>query len=228
MCYHKIKIHNESENTHGLTTPVRHHIAPATTGWRTMILHLIRHGQTIATQTHCYCGKTDLPITPENLEQLAAYAAAGAYPALHGCAIYTTPLLRTQQTLQAIYGAVAFDILPDFQEVDFGIFELGHYDQLQHNNDYQAWIGGDFFHNIPPTGESFAQFHCRVLSQLEGLLAQNTDALVVAHGGTISAIMSHLFPHENKSHYQWAPKPCEGYSVTLGRPNTYNKITVNQ
>lgn len=192
-----------------------------------MKLHLIRHGQTMATQTHCYCGKTDLPITPEGLLQLADYAGAGIYPKLDGCAIYTTPLVRTQQTLHAMYGDIPYEILPDFQEVNFGIFELGHYDQLQHNAAYQTWISGDFFHNIPPEGESFAQFQHRVVAQLETLIAQGNDALVVAHGGTISTIMSHLFPHENKSHYQWAPQPCEGYSVALEQPYIYNKITAN-
>lgn len=190
-----------------------------------MHLHLIRHGQTQATEQHRYCGQSDLPLIPQGLAQLAANKASGIYPNITHCQMYTTGLLRTTQTLAALYGDVPYTVLPGFQEVNFGIFELGHYDQLQHEPAYQTWIGGDFFHNIPPGGESFAQFQRRVLAQLDALLSAKEDALVIAHGGTIATIMGQLFPQEQRTHYQWAPPPGHGYSVILGQSNTYTKIT---
>lgn len=189
-----------------------------------MILHLIRHGHTQGSEQRLYYGKTDLPVSETGLHALAQKRKSGGYPSLDGLAVYTTPLQRTEHTLQALYGDVTHHILPGFGEIDFGIFEMGSYGQWKDDPQYQAWIGGDFMVNVPPQGESFAQFTVRILQQLETLVAKNQSALVIGHAGTISVIMNHFFPQENKHHYAWAPEPGEGYTLTLGDAPSYQPL----
>ena len=47
------------------------------------------------------------------------------------------------------------------------------------------------------------------------------SAKVVIHSGVIATIMEHLFPEENKSRYQWQPRPGEGYCIA---DHTYRRI----
>ena len=50
----------------------------------------------------------------------------------------------------------------------------------------------------------------RVLTAMEGL---QEDTCVITHGGVIAAIMSHLFPEENRNRYQWQPQNGRGYCI---------------
>lgn len=189
-----------------------------------MKLHLIRHGDTEGTQRHLYYGKTDLPLTPEGVSHLTQKVAMGGYPSVDHLAVYSTGMLRTEQTLALIYGDVPHATLPLLQEIDCGIFEMESHETLQHLPAYQAWISGDFTANVPPQGESYQQFSCRVCQGLEALLAKGEDAIVVCHGGTISVIMEHFFSHEEKIPYGWVPQPGTGYSLDLTATACYEPL----
>jgi alpha-ribazole phosphatase len=184
-------------------------------------LVLLRHGKTEGTDRGLYYGETDLPLTREGLRELEEHRAG--YPALTGLRVYTTGLLRTEQTLRAVYGDVPHGVLPGFREIRFGAFEMKSSEELKCRPDYQAWITGDFWQNVPPGGESLAQAEARALKTLEELLARGEDALVVAHGGTASAVMRHLFPEDARSRYDWIPQPGGGYEVNL-KNHTYQQF----
>ena len=66
-------------------------------------------------------------------------------------------MLRTEQTLRLIYGEAPHEIWPELREISFGIFEGKSYDELKGLAEYEAWLAGDWFGNVPPGGESFAQ-----------------------------------------------------------------------
>ena len=79
-------------------------------------------------------------------------------------------------------------IIGGFRECDFGDFENKNYAELNGRADYQAWIdsGGE----LPfPHGESRAQFAARCVTAFEQIRQQDEDCAVVAHGGTLMAIM---------------------------------------
>lgn len=185
-----------------------------------MKLHLIRHGNTEGTERHLYYGTTDLPLSPAGREQLRHQAEAGGYPPLEGCQLYSTGMRRTEETLEIIYGQQPHGTIPQMKEINFGVFEMESHQSLLERADYQSWISGKFLANTPPQGESYLQFCSRVIPALEGLVAARQDAILVCHGGTISAVMSHLFPREGKTTYDWIPNPGEGYSVTIGGENS--------
>jgi alpha-ribazole phosphatase len=176
-------------------------------------LILIRHGRTAGSDRRLYYGAADIPLTKEGLAELEASRAV--YPPAGGCRVYTTGLLRTEQTLRAIFGDVPHGTLPGFREINFGIFEMKSYDELKDRADYQAWLAGDWYRNVPPGGESFAQAEARAVAALRKLQALPEDACVVAHGGTAVAVMGYLFPEEGKNQYEWVPQPGGGYDINL-------------
>jgi alpha-ribazole phosphatase len=185
-----------------------------------MILHLIRHGQTLANQQRLYCGKTDLPLTESGKNGIKLLASLGIYPPLEGLAVYTSGLLRVRQTLEAIYGKVPCLELSAFREMDFGAFEMKSYEQLKENPAYIAWIEDQTGSVACPGGESQAIFARRVITGFQEVVDKGMPALVVCHGGVITCLMQHLFPKEPRHFYQWQPRPGEGYTVHLPKEGT--------
>lgn len=133
------------------------------------------------------------------------------YPPIGQAKILTSGLLRTEQTLRLLYGDVPHEVWPELREISFGIFEGKSYDELNGRADYAAWLAGDWFGNVPPGGESFAQAQARILAGLARMQAQGEDILAVVHGGTVLTIMQALFPEEEKNGYEWQPRPGGGY-----------------
>lgn len=169
---------------------------------------LLRHGITEANRLHRYCGSTDLPLDETALAEF--HAKNLRYPDPGSYRVLTSGMLRTEQTLQEIYGTIPHEIIPDFREIDFGVFENKSYEELKDDPAYQAWLTGDNEQNVCPGGESGAQMSQRVLAAWDSLAE---DTLLVAHGGVIACLMAHLFPEEEKSRYQWQPKPFGGYAI---------------
>ena len=177
-------------------------------------LYLIRHGKTEANLQHRYCGSTDLPLSEAGREELK-----GLHYEISNVRFLTSGMLRTEQTLAALFGDVLHEKRPAFREVDFGIFEIHTYEELKNDPAYLDWITGDNMANVPPKGESGNQMLARILAALPELMRE--DTLLVTHVGVIAAIMEHLFPEENKSRYQWQPDPGHGYLI---EGNSYRAI----
>ncbi len=114
-----------------------------------MKLYLLRHGQTEGSLRNLYYGAANIPVLPESLEELHAAAQRGVYPKAQR--YYTSGLLRTEQTLAAIYGDVPHTQLPGLREMDFGDFEMHSYEELKDWPSYQKWIE-DVEHNPCPNG----------------------------------------------------------------------------
>lgn len=173
-------------------------------------LYLIRHGATEANERHLYCGSTDLPLSPSGAEALAELRYE-----IHNAQFLTSGMLRTEQTLRLLFGEVPHKADTRFREIDFGIFEMHSYEELKNDPQYQAWITGDNFRNVPPKGESGEAMTQRVLAALHTL--PDEDTVLITHGGVIAAIMEALFPEEGKNRYQWQPAPGHGYAIADNR-----------
>lgn len=124
-----------------------------------MKLTLLRHAQTEGSLRNLYYGAADIPALPESLSEL--HRRAGDYPTAQR--YYTSGMLRTEQTLAAIYGNVPHTRLPGLREMDFGDFEMKSYEELKDTPAYQAWIT-DVEHNPCPHGESAPQVLRRSLA----------------------------------------------------------------
>lgn len=93
-------------------------------------LYLIRHGNTEGTERKLFYGSTDLPITPSGRQEVEAKRRRGLYPEGEAAALYTSGMLRTEQTFEAIYGERPHGRIPDLREIEIGIFEMKTFDEV--------------------------------------------------------------------------------------------------
>ena len=146
---------------------------------------LIRHGQTQGNREHRYIGcRTDEPLCEEGIAALQGRV----YPPVSK--VFVSPMKRCLETAALLYPGVAVEVVNDLRECDFGDWENKNYTELNGHADYQAWIdsGGE----LPfPNGESQAQFAARCVAAFEGIREQEVDCALIAHGGTLMAIMEH-------------------------------------
>ena len=167
---------------------------------------LIRHGATKGNLEGRYIGcRTDEPLCREGVKALKQRE----YPPVQR--VYLSPMKRCLETAEMIYPGVPVEIVPDFRECDFGLFEKKNYAELNGRADYQAWIdsGGE----LPfPGGESRAEFAARCQAAFKGLQekAPNEDCAIIAHGGTIMAIMEAWSQPPGK-YYDFQVKNGHGY-----------------
>ena len=180
-------------------------------------LYLIRHGKTEANRKHLYCGATDIPLDSLGMSQLKDLHYE-VYGKVH---FMTSGMLRTEQTLQCLFGPVAHEKDWRFREMNFGLFEMKSYEELKDSEEYQKWISGINEENVPPSGESGIQMRKRVMEGLRDLQGCDEDSVLITHGGVIAIIMSALFPEVDKNRYEWQPEPGFGYLI---ENNTYKSI----
>lgn len=200
-------------------------------------IFLFRHGRTLANEKKLYCGKSDLPLSPRGEAELLKKKLTFFYPDISHCTIFTSGLMRTIQTLKTLYPESSDLAIVEkgFQEINFGDFEMKSYDELKENPDYQKWLREEVDRiflrstessgNPCPNGESWGQMNERVLVSLEKILNNERSVAIFTHGGPISAIMTHFFPDERKSLYEWQPDFGEGYKITIDEKSVfYEKI----
>ena len=157
---------------------------------------LIRHGQTQGNREHRYIGcRTDESLCPEAVAALLGKV----YPPVSK--VFVSPMKRCLETAALLYPGVPVEVVEDFRECDFGDWENMNYAELNGNPTYQAWIdsGGE----LPfPNGESRARFVERCVAAFEGIRQQSEDCAIVAHGGTIMAIMAQ-FAHPKGTYFDF-------------------------
>ena len=189
---------------------------------------LIRHGITTGNVRKLYYGKTDVPLADKGIEQLKELSAKGIYPTSDTAEYYTSGMLRTEQTLEIIYGKREHDVIEDLRELDFGIFEMKSYEELEGNPDYEAWITATDESFTPPKGESIMNFKKRVQAGFNELLVRHellmlklrnrekeAMSICICHGGVISGILNNIWPERYDYFYSWIPDPGHGYVLTM-------------
>ena len=167
-----------------------------------MKLILLRHGITAANEEKRYCGVTDIPLSAAGKEKLRQRKNELCYPDVSGYTVITSGLLRCEQTLEIVYGAVPHTKESALQEMHFGDFEMHSFEELKTDPRYLEWISGENEQKPTPGGESGVQMAARVLEALARVMERNENTLIVTHGGVIAAMMAHLFQNESKSRYE--------------------------
>ncbi|AXB47193.1 bifunctional RNase H/acid phosphatase [Amycolatopsis albispora] len=154
---------------------------------------LLRHGQTEMSVDRRYSGRGDVPLTEHGQRQVAA--AAKRIAAMDGLVvdgepapIIASPLLRTQQTAQAVADALGgrVETHQGLIETDFGSWEgLTFTEAADRDPELHArWISDS---SVPaPDGESFDAVHRRVRAV--------RDDLVDRFAGRTVVVVSHVTP----------------------------------
>jgi broad specificity phosphatase PhoE len=194
-------------------------------------IYLIRHGNTIGTETGLFYGSTDLPLTEQGFEQLCEMALAGIYPDPSGASLYTTGMLRTEQTFKAIYGDAEHEAEPLLKEIDLGRFEMCEVKDILSNEYGRAWLKGEIEDPEFEGGDSLSGFTERIRRGIRKILERDRDcgierSIIVAHGGTIVYTMEEFFPGRFKDVWDWTPEPGSGYAVLFedGEPAGWEPI----
>ncbi len=195
-----------------------------------MKIYLIRHGRTTSNERRSYCGLTDAHLSENGVRLLEEQREKYKDLAEVKLKYFTTELSRTKETLNLLFAnpreSLNYEVLPGFNELNFGSFEDRTYEELKDDPDFIEWISGDFGKNVTPGGESGEQMRLRVVKTFEKLVSElDCDAVVVCHGGTIYNIMDHLFPLPSKTLYEWEPENGCGYVIELDNDTwTYKNL----
>jgi alpha-ribazole phosphatase len=170
-----------------------------------------------------------LPLTENGVAEITFLKNLGIYP-LNSGMFFTSGMLRTEQTLDIIYGKADRIAVPGIAEFKFGLFEMKSHDELKNREDYQVWITDETGDVECPGGESKNRFVRRVIEGYSTILSEarrsgSVSAFVSCHGGTIACVMEFLQPNAN-TFYGWLPQPGHGYSLTYvsGRFHDYKSI----
>lgn len=131
-------------------------------------LTLIRHGAAKSNLEHRYLGVSDEALSAEGVEWLIQRKENGCYPIAER--VFVSPMLRCRQTAEILFPKAEICVIPDWTEIDFGLFEGKNYEELAGNVFYQRWI--DSGGTLPfPSGESREAFVKRTMRGFEEMLS---------------------------------------------------------
>ena len=185
-------------------------------------LHLLRHGQTPHSRDDRYCGAaTDPELTAEGQEMAAAFARA--YRDFAWRALFSSPMRRALQTAAPLAAATGMEVQPvdGLQEIAYGEWEGLTPEEVEsrYREAHLRWEADPAW-NPPPGGETAIALARRALAAVEEIQRRvaDGDALVVAHKGTIRALLCELLGIDVGRYRQRLTCPVGSVSVVeLGK-----------
>jgi broad specificity phosphatase PhoE len=158
-------------------------------------LYLLRHGETIYSQSGNFCGELDPDLTTAGEEMAQAFGAA--YQHLEWKAVYVSPKQRTIATARPLCNALGLDMnLRDgLKEIRYGEWENRRAEDVKVNDPeaYQQWMTEPAW-NPPTGGETAFQIASRamlVITEIEHTYPDG-NVLVVSHKATLRVILCSL------------------------------------
>jgi alpha-ribazole phosphatase len=151
-----------------------------------MEIYLVRHTTPDVTKGVCY-GQTDLDVTasfvaeaniikqvlPSNIKQ-----------------VYSSPLQRCTKLAAHLFPAHTIQLHNDLMEINCGLWEMQLWDDIPKEL-INPWLD-DFVNIRTPQGENYVDLFTRVSNKFEDVIANPLPAAIVAHGGVIRSILSHI------------------------------------
>ena len=159
-------------------------------------LYITRHGQTQWNVEGRMQGHQDSPLTDLGIRQ-----AIWLRDTLHEIAfdsIYASPSPRAKKTAEILRAQRSCDVIYDdaLREQSMGSWEGERGKEIKQNYPvaYHTFWQTPHLYQPENGGESFFDFHKRVISFIESLISKNEGKtiLIVSHAGTVKAIMSYF------------------------------------
>ena len=185
-------------------------------------VYLIRHGETEGSAAGRFLGSTDLPLTARGQEQvrrLARLLPAGLLAPGASTWCVASPMLRAQQTAQAVAGSSGLPLSTDadLREMHFGAWEGLTADEIAERfpGGLEEWASPTE-DTAFPEGESLRQFEQRVARARERIVACEAEAVVVfAHGGVVRALACGLLGLGRESFWFFRVEPASVVRVDV-------------
>lgn len=163
-------------------------------------IELMRHAKTKSNVEKKYLGWTDEPIIPnQNLPVIDELTAT----------VFGSDLKRCKETAACYFPNATYIENNGFRESHFGDFECKNYDQLKALQAYRNWIDNPY-DLAPPNGETLLQVMFRVTEAIKTLPNDMSFYRIVAHGGSIRALLMQFAPEE-KTFWEWQVPHDERY-----------------
>ncbi len=189
---------------------------------KTYKIHLIRHGATDANTLGRYIGnRTDMPLSPEGLDELRMLKESVDYPAVER--VYSSPMMRCRQTAAVLYPDKETIPVDELTEYDFGAFEGMTADELEGTVEYAEWTAGKT--EAPPGGESTVNFIKRIVLGINMIVQDMmnndiTESAVIMHGGATMMLLGNTAVPRRRS-VEWTSENGRGFSVRI-TPSLYH------
>ncbi|MDO8997733.1 MAG: alpha-ribazole phosphatase [Sediminibacterium sp.] len=151
-----------------------------------MEIYLIRHTTPKVEKGICY-GQADLDITETFLEEVEAIKPHLPSDEIK---VYSSPLQRCKKLADALFDGLAIDVHDDLMELNCGQWELLPWNDIP-KEEIQPWMD-DFVNLAVPKGESYVDLHNRVVKRFNEIVSKQESAVIVAHGGVLRSILSHI------------------------------------
>jgi probable phosphoglycerate mutase len=156
-----------------------------------MNLYMVRHGQTAASRDNRFSGSSDPPLTP--VGEAMAEAFARAYAPVAWSAVYTSPMLRTRQTADALCRRTGAEAIVEdgLKEMAYGEWEGLLLDEVKQRwpAAYDYWAA-DVASRGTPGGETAFHVAARAMRVVEAIRARHEsgNVLLVSHKATLRVI----------------------------------------
>lgn len=151
-----------------------------------MEIYLIRHTTPKVEKGICY-GQADLDITETFLEEVEAIKPHLPSDEIK---VYSSPLQRCKKLADALFDGLVIDVHDDLMELNCGQWELLPWNDIP-KEEIQPWMD-DFVNVAVPKGESYVDLHNRVVNRFNEIVSKQESAVIVAHGGVLRSILSHI------------------------------------
>lgn len=168
-------------------------------------IYLVRHAE--STLKGRYCGSTDAGLSKTGIQQAKKLGKFFHSIPLDLC--IHSDLKRTRQTAEPIYAKKSIPVResPAIRELHFGKWERLKFSSIERRwpEIYSRWMRAPHAVQIPD-GESFSQLCERInrfVQELKGCSERN--AVIVAHGGSLSVLTMQLLKKPLSQFWQWLP-----------------------
>lgn len=151
-----------------------------------MDIYLIRHTTPAVAKGICY-GQTDLDVTgsfPEEVLRTKVYLPQTV------STVFSSPLQRCRKLAEALFPQHSIYFNDHLKELDCGTWEMQPWDDIP-KEEIDPWMK-DFVHVAVPNGESYTLMHNRVINCFEQIQQHPGPVVIVAHGGVLRSILSHI------------------------------------
>jgi broad specificity phosphatase PhoE len=157
-------------------------------------LLLARHGQSVSNAVRRFQGVQDVALSELGERQAAALGQALRHRRV--TAVYTSPLERARRTAEIAVEGLGLSVtqVHELRELSLGDWEGRTVEEISSlpGDPYTQWVR-DPVACLPPGAEPLADVQLRVVGAMSDIAAAHPngqEALVVCHGGVISAYLA--------------------------------------